>query len=383
MSIRKSWNRIGWELYCLNTSMKWRLWDFVGERDRAALLESSTVHRETRPPDLDLRSDSMASQLSGESVFNNPVEEYVIRCQRRSLIEPRFGYVIAEPCVVISQSLPGSEFSRLRGTMASFSGVPSFGEVFLSKGRTIPVRKLPRVVNLRYVFEGNYYHFYQDMLISLKMLADQGIGPEIPVVVGPHLGRQRFFQEAIMRGELAARNWIVQDGFFIQAEEVVFARSARCNRERLDFLLDALEAPEPDPSSNRRLFLTRSKSSGRNISNMDEIRPVLDAHGMQCVDTSKLSLSQQMDLFRGARLVVGIHGAGLTNIIYRRGAKLRLVELFSPGVAPPHYYALSKTLGFEYDFIMGVGSGPDAPNKHWAPFMIDREELDRKLRQCS
>jgi len=71
----------------------------------------------------------------------------------------------------------------------------------------------------------------------------------------------------------------------------------------------------------------------------------------------ELTLDEQIDLFYNSSHVIGIHGAGLTNIIYRYGAEMSLIELFPPNNIPPHYYWLSKLMKYKYQAIVG-----DNPN---------------------
>jgi hypothetical protein len=145
----------------------------------------------------------------------------------------------------------------------------------------------------------------------------------------------------------------------------------------LDKAID-LVRPSMGLSGERRIFLTRSVNSLRFIENMEEIEPVLRKFNFEIVDTSSLSLDRQIQLFNQCRYLVAIHGAGITNIIYRSGKELSLLEIIHPSsYIPFHYSMLSKLYNYSYDVILGA-MGKKSGN---GGFKIEPALLERKLRE--
>src|SRR5262249_7777469 len=95
--------------------------------------------------------------------------------------------------------------------------------------------------------------------------------------------------------------------------------------------------------------------------------------------TDDLSLQEQIELFQGARYVVGLHGAGLTNIIYRRAAPLALLELHSYSFVLDCYYRLSHEYGYFYDRLPCVAE----PGPSWgeSDLSVDLPQLEVKVRR--
>ena len=84
------------------------------------------------------------------------------------------------------------------------------------------------------------------------------------LIVSPTLARQRYFQEFVQREELAGRPFIVQGaGEYIQADEVIFARTYLGNRAHLEALCRMVAVPPPDPTAHRKVFYTALKASDR------------------------------------------------------------------------------------------------------------------------
>jgi capsular polysaccharide biosynthesis protein len=59
---------------------------------------------------------------------------------------------------------------------------------------------------------------------------------------------------------------------------------------------------------------------------MDELQSVFDRWDIEVVVLSELSVSEQIELFSEAELVIGVHGAGFANFIYTYDA--HIIELF-------------------------------------------------------
>jgi capsular polysaccharide biosynthesis protein len=220
-------------------------------------------------------------------------------------------------------------------------------------------------LSLRCATEENYWHFYDDVLSKLRLADELSVPEDVPILVGDGLWRQAFFQEAIRRGALRGRNWFRHDTV-VQVERLILAVPMSFQRANLEYALRALDAPKPVPSE-RRLFLSRSKRRSRSLLNVDDLLPWLADCGFEAVDTDGLTLAAQMKLFGSARVVVGNHGAGLANLVYRVGQPLELVEVFSPNFIRPHFVAMAQMFGFGYDAVVGDAEGSEGD------FLIDPE----------
>jgi hypothetical protein len=375
-------NRLVWESYIAQAMLRLKLWDRLSsERTRRMVEAGRLIHREVPPVlngDAILNDPKIDPRSLFTPVFVKPSSEYVYHVEQRVIMEPEYGFQIVPPSYLIFESVPLSEQIRSRETIVYCSALPSFTGLLRARAGKLPVRRERAIVSMRFVFEPNYYHFIQDTLTRLALLDRAGVPEDVPLVVSKQIGATRFFKEITSRGALARRRWIVQDGFYIEAEEAYFARTSEGNREQLDHVMDLMGVPEPEVAGGgRRIFLTRDmRKRGRGILNMDQIQPVLDAFHFEVVDTDALSFDDQVRLFNETRLLVGIHGAGLTNIIFRRGKKLDLVEIFLPSETPLYFYILARTYGYNYAYVKGMN--PDGTGTR-ANFEVDPAALRNAL----
>jgi capsular polysaccharide biosynthesis protein len=63
-----------------------------------------------------------------------------------------------------------------------------------------------------------------------------------------------------------------------------------------------------------KLYLTRQNATHRRVYNEAELADLLIRRGFEIIDSGDYTVTQQINLFRNARVVVAPHGAAITNI---------------------------------------------------------------------
>jgi len=267
-----------------------------------------------------------------------------------SFVEPEYGWVICKPAHLVDSCLIDSAFAPR----------PRFSQYLAARVlKSREIRREKTLIHLRSWGESNYWHFLNDLVGGRLRLAELcGLQPDIPILLGRRAYDMPFVRELADRGALGRRRLIVQGGEYIQADEVVVFSTARSNRQNIDFVLERLNAPNGDAQRARRIFLSREEASGRTISNRRDVIAVCQEFGFEIVTTERMTVADQMRLFAEVGYLVAIHGAGLINMMFRRGASLRILEIFPPserlswGTTPPHYCFMAQALGFAYDALI-------------------------------
>jgi hypothetical protein len=104
-------------------------------------------------------------------------------------------------------------------------------------------------------------------------------------------------------------------------------------------------------SEPKRIFLSRRGTSNRNVVNEDAVMELLKVHGFVALCCERLSLGEQISIFRNASHIIAPHGGALTNLIHARGG--HLLELFQAnhGVRP-EFFQLAAINGLGYRFLL-------------------------------
>lgn len=108
--------------------------------------------------------------------------------------------------------------------------------------------------------------------------------------------------------------------------------------------------------SDRRIYITRRAAQRRRVANEAELEPILSRYGFEIVEAERLTLREKTHIFGAAEAVIGLHGAGLTNILLSPPG-CKVLEIFDPNHMNVNNYAAADVLGMEYWYMVGQAAG--------------------------
>lgn len=194
-----------------------------------------------------------------------------------------------------------------------------------------------------------YFHWMLDTLPRAGLLPLEE-RPDVPVLVPGRL--TRFQRETLDLVGIEAERMVHFDRTHVVVDELHFpsftAHTGNPRAFALEWLRSKL-APAPR-EGGRRLYVTRSGAASRSVSNEPDVVAMLAERGFEVFDPAGMAVSDQLQLFSEATVIVGPHGAGLLNTLASRNATL--VELFEPGYLNGCYYALADALGHDYWYLV-------------------------------
>jgi capsular polysaccharide biosynthesis protein len=225
------------------------------------------------------------------------------------------------------------------------------------------VRTLERAASVRYLWS-NYYHFFFDTLPQFRVLDAMGVPRDVPVLVPEYVPHVRFVREFLELSDfLAGRELIVQPRTeYVKVLRHTYVAKETCYSSAVFDVVSSLKPHLHAEKTDARVFVWRDPRGSRALTNDSEIAGIAKGHGFQVVDGARTSLREQISLFASARLVVGVHGAGLTNIIFRNRRPLTLLEIFPRDNTPEFYNHVCIQFGYEYDRVLG---GPLDSRRHF------------------
>ncbi len=98
---------------------------------------------------------------------------------------------------------------------------------------------------------------------------------------------------------------------------------------------------------SKKLFVNRIENGNRKIINESEVKDFLISSGFEEIDPGMVDYETQVEKFSQASIVVGIHGAGLTNTIYCRD-NVNVVELIPNDYEDVGYRMLCQIKNMAY-----------------------------------
>lgn len=110
----------------------------------------------------------------------------------------------------------------------------------------------------------------------------------------------------------------------------------------------------------QKIYISRAKASRRRIVNEEELLGYLAPLGYRPVWLEDLSFVEQISLFAQAQRVIGMHGAGLTNILWCPPGS-RVLEIFPSASIATYYWVLANHVGMDYHYF--VSNAPPLPQQ--------------------
>jgi Glycosyltransferase 61 len=194
--------------------------------------------------------------------------------------------------------------------------------------RKLAVLGYNRAVPMRHY---GHYHWMMESLVSLD-LAVQRFGADRCVLVLPRLHPR--CEETLNLLGLASLPRIIVDintgYYFREACYIEYLGSVNAFHlcPGLMGTFDRMAAAvQPTHRTPKRIYVARTDSATRRMINEEEVQTLMRAHGFACVVLSDMTIGEQINLFRGADIIVGPHGAGLTNLVFCRPGTA-VLELF-------------------------------------------------------
>jgi hypothetical protein len=112
-----------------------------------------------------------------------------------------------------------------------------------------------------------------------------------------------------------------------------------------------LESKTIRSKHKKRIFISRSKSSTRKISNENEVMVELACLGFESYILEDMNELDKINLFVNAEIVIGTFGGGISNILFSKD--INVIEIFPEKYAGHNYFQLANYLKFKYSYIVG------------------------------
>lgn len=214
----------------------------------------------------------------------------------------------------------------------------------------------------------NYYHWLIDSLPRLLVLrsAYPGIKLMLPQVSALHPIPEFITTSAHLLG--FSDQLLINPRQILSAQTVIMptltANSLTQNPElvrRVQQELLTILCPEP-VRPFRRVYAARAAGLPRNLLNEPEVEAWLRQEGFEKVYFEQLSLLEQARLMRETEVLLAVHGANMTNILFLPGTS-KVIEIHNQEYSDPCYLRLASCLELEFYICPCTGINPELGNQ--------------------
>ena len=205
----------------------------------------------------------------------------------------------------------------------------------------------------------NYWHLLAEELCDLYLLFESGVKlsnfDQIIFEKPPSPACQTLHE---IFGLDQVKQVSLQRNLHLESEELHFFTGTFClskhalNNVKKKILNHFGFSHETHKDKPKAIVVSRGSSTTRRWLNEDECMGVLNSLGFKLIDPSKMSLIEQINTFSRAEVIVGAHGAGLTNLMFScpgtKVIEIRSNEQGGEYSSATCYEELSDIMGMEH-----------------------------------
>jgi capsular polysaccharide biosynthesis protein len=165
----------------------------------------------------------------------------------------------------------------------------------------------------------NYSHWLFRNLLKLVSLDRDGVLHVLPWLLNEDLKPYQL-EYLDMLGVPPPQRILVRRGQVVKCDALrvpALLTHPATIRHGIDWIRDRLrEHLTPPERANERLYFSRADAGSRHIVNEAALFAALERYGFRMITPGRMSVTEQIRAFSSASIVVGAHGAGMTNIVF-------------------------------------------------------------------
>jgi len=219
-----------------------------------------------------------------------------------------------------------------------------------------------------------YFHWITDTLIKIQYIKSRY---KNFVLIFPETFNKKIYKDSL--NELKIKY------FFLKKKNYLF--------DKLTYIGELYPSGSPRPlilkkfakkirinkKNSLNIYISRNRSNRRLIENEKELKKVLKIYNFKTVYMEKLSFKDQIKLMSKTNIILGLHGAGLTNMLWLKKNSV-LLELKPENDKYLNcYYNISKILGLKYFYSICKKNSLFVNSKN-ANYKVNINDLKNKLK---
>ncbi|MBM7622079.1 capsular polysaccharide biosynthesis protein [Bacillus tianshenii] len=263
----------------------------------------------------------------------------------------------------------------------SLNDKPEASPIFQEK-ELPPIKYLNETVAvIAWAGQGNFYHWFYDILPRIYLLRKSGIKidryivnayphhPKTLELLGIPIEKQIHIHHPSKNFHLQAKNLIVPSAKFNNAKWTVdFIRSEFLSKYKVRIL-----------PGYERIYISREDASYRKIQNEDIVYDILKKYGFRKVHLGSLPLDMQFSIFHSAKVIISPMSAALSSIAFSQPGTKIIEMVYATGHAFNGFWQTCNYLDMEYYYFTCPIVPPQKEHYNHNDLTVDINKLYKSL----
>lgn len=205
---------------------------------------------------------------------------------------------------------------------------------------------------------GNFYHWMIDLLPRLLLIKKSNLQDFSERHIILHDLQKPYEKDTLELLDIPEDRIVRITNFeIIKAEDLIIAdyyssekHFPLWKKQLLQEFKEDVLTPLASEKRCEKIYLLRGNQRKRRLIGESRLVKVLEEAGFAILDPQKLTLFEQINCLDGAEIVISLHGAALTNIIFCK-EQTQILELRSTINSPEHFSHLARSCNLRFDSI--------------------------------
>ena len=128
--------------------------------------------------------------------------------------------------------------------------------------------------------------------------------------------------------------------------------------------------------SKRKIYVSRANTYRRKISNESELLPIFNKYQFEIIFPENLRFEDQIKLYYSSSVLIGLHGAGLTNMMFMQPGSI-VIEIRRKGDALNNcFFSMASDLNLNYFYLF---ANPENDDLSFGNCHVEAEHLEMIL----
>lgn len=223
-----------------------------------------------------------------------------------------------------------------------------------------PAQKLDRGIWITDEWSAEYYHWFADAMPRLEAASSRA-GKDWPVILPDYYAERKYIGASLQKLGFTPF-YYNRDKRLLVRELLLPSHTAPTGDTNIDIINILREklTVNNKTTPHRKIYISRQKAKVRKVENEDAVFELMRKHGYEIHFMEDYSLQQQVALLSETKALIGLHGAGLTNMLFMP-AGAQLLELRNQGDRSNNcFFSMAANLHHRYYYLTNAGNKADS-----------------------